>query len=37
MLIRAVDARYEDPDWLQEELDWADPLVEEARTLIASL
>jgi tetratricopeptide (TPR) repeat protein len=32
-----TDARYRDADWVGKELDWAPPLIEEARKLIASL
>jgi tetratricopeptide (TPR) repeat protein len=33
----AQDERYRDADWVKQKLNWPDPLVEEARKLIAGL
>lgn len=35
--LAAQDTRYKDADWVKQELNWAEPLVEEARKLIAKL
>ncbi|MEO8606235.1 MAG: tetratricopeptide repeat protein [Chloroflexota bacterium] len=32
-----IDARYNDANWVKSELHWADPLVEEARKIIAEM
>lgn len=37
LLIQAVDERYGDADWAGEELNWAPPLIDELRKLIAGL
>jgi tetratricopeptide (TPR) repeat protein len=36
-MLLILDARYRDADWVGKELNWAAPLVEEARRLIAKL
>lgn len=36
-LLIGLDTRYKDADWVKTELNWADPLVDEARKLIAEL
>jgi hypothetical protein len=33
----AQNANYKNVEWLRKELDWTEPLVEEARRLIAKL
>jgi tetratricopeptide (TPR) repeat protein len=36
-LLTGSDLRFRDPNWVQKELNWAEPLVDEARKLIATL
>jgi tetratricopeptide (TPR) repeat protein len=36
-LLLAVNQNFRDPEWVKKELSWADPLVDEARKLIAKL
>ncbi len=36
-ILMSIDARYKDIDWVKKELNWAEPLVQEAQKLVAGL